>query len=358
MARSSFGHPAAPGAIFIRSAGNMRLVFPVLLWLLVVTAAAAQQSAADSQSAAITEAGLKQQLVGKYLYLRGGFLDNSLSFNDRGELMGNSPRGSYTLSVIRIDSLSLSRRKLELRGLRYGLHFLGAQSTEGSPSAVDHVRITPRKKWVRITIARMKVVKPPKKRKGVPTPPLPSPQPNATTTTSQAYSASVLRQAIGNVFASTLDARMMAALPACWRLYYQAEAEKTGSGPLQPGVLRISDVDHKPTLIGNLEAPSNQYSQDHGIVGVALYRAVIGADGKPGDIAVARPIGFGLDENAVAAIQTARFEPAMKDGKPVPVLLDLVVEFRIFSKRTEVAVPPVAAPSAQPLPGPYSAGRQ
>ena len=71
---------------------------------------------------------------------------------------------------------------------------------------------------------------------------------------------------------------------------------------------------------------------------MALYHTVIvGPDGKPGEIAVARPIGFGLDENAVEAIRSAKFEPAMKDGKPVPVLLDLVVQFRIYSKRTSTA---------------------
>jgi hypothetical protein len=83
---------------------------------------------------------------------------------------------------------------------------------------------------------------------------------------------------------------------------------------------------------------------------------VVGADGKPGEIAVARPIGFGLDESAVDSIRKATFEPAVKDGKPVPVLLNMVVEFRIYSKRTEVASnsAPEQASAAPVLPGPYS----
>jgi TonB family protein len=91
---------------------------------------------------------------------------------------------------------------------------------------------------------------------------------------------------------------------------------------------------------------------------MALYHTVIGADGKPGEIAVARPIGFGLDENAVAAIRKAKFSPAMKDGKPVPIMLDLVVQFRIFSNRTAVKGNPETAEKDKPaepvLPGPYS----
>jgi TonB family protein len=96
---------------------------------------------------------------------------------------------------------------------------------------------------------------------------------------------------------------------------------------------------------------------------MALYHVVIETDGKPGEIAVARPIGFGLDENAVEAIRKASFEPAVKDGKPVPVLLDLVVQFRIYSKRTSVSATPepgnsngakTDVPKPPILPGPYS----
>jgi len=46
----------------------------------------------------------------------------------------------------------------------------------------------------------------------------------------------------------------------------------------------------------------------------------------------------------------------MKDGKAVPVLLDLVVQFRIFSNRTNVRTPAAGddKPTEPILPGPYS----
>jgi TonB family protein len=114
-------------------------------------------------------------------------------------------------------------------------------------------------------------------------------------------------------------------------------------------------VDQKARLLTNFVPPSNEYAQSHAVSGIALYHVVVGADGKAGEVAVARPIGFGLDENAVASIREASFEPAIKDGKAVPVLLDLVVEFRIYSDRTATKDKPDAAqPSAPILPGPYS----
>lgn len=353
------GVPSSYYLSVARKAGEMRLLFALFLSLVLFAPATAQESAPDGQAAHpadLTETELKQQLVGKYLYLRGRYLDDSLSFNEHGQLWDNSPQGSFTLSVIRIDNLNLSRHKLELRGARYALHFLGALSSQEPTSTVDHVRITPPKKWVRITIARMKVVKPPKNRKGAPATQQLPPQAYATTTTSTAYADMALTQAIGNVFATTLDARLIAALPDCWRAYYQAASNKTGVEPNPPGLLGVSDVDRKPTLIGNLEAPSNQYAQDHAIAGVALYRAVVNADGTPQEISIAHPIGFGLDENAVNAIQAARFEPAMKNGKAVPVLLDLVVEFRIYSKHDEADATTPGASTKPSLPGPYTAG--
>jgi TonB family protein len=124
--------------------------------------------------------------------------------------------------------------------------------------------------------------------------------------------------------------------------------------------MRQNNVDQKARLLTTFEPESNEYAQANAVAGMALYHTVIGPDGKPGEIAVARPIGFGLDENAVEAIRKAKFSPAIKDGKPVPVLLNLVVQFRIFSKRTAVSSPPESpdkaaakVPDAQ-LPGPYS----
>ena len=145
-------------------------------------------------------------------------------------------------------------------------------------------------------------------------------------------------------------------MPGCWQLYYQAVAERADYSPKDPAVMRQNAVDKKAKLLSVFQPDSNEYAQADAVSGMALYHTVIGADGKPQEIAVARPIGFGLDENAVASIRKASFEPAIKDGKPVPVLLDLVVEFHIYSKRTAVVSNPAnATPPGEPtLPGPYS----
>jgi TonB family protein len=395
--------------------------------------------------------------VGKTFYLRGGYLDNSLSFDEHGRLTDHSAVGSYTLSGIEINRIHLTKHKVELDGVRYGLHFLGALPYEDPTKAVDRVRITPKKKFVKITIDRELIVTPKKKKQkgdeknakvgpgGVvmpaesvsqptgqpaadqasakPAEDQPSAQPSSdqasaqpaadqpsqasaaqpasdqanaaasaagqqpadstveqsdvdqaraemasapveerpadagsvTTTTSPAHAAKVLTDAIDHIFAQGLDDKMMASMPDFWKLYYQAAEAKTDYRP-DAGVFRQGSVDQKAKLTSAFVPESNDYAQDAGVAGMALYHAVIGTDGKPQEIAVARPIGFGLDENAVATIRKASFEPALKDGKPVPVMIDLEVVFRIYSKRTNVASKPEDRnkPHDPLLPGPYT----
>jgi outer membrane biosynthesis protein TonB len=335
----------------------------------------------DETNGGITEEELKRALVGKPLFLRGGYLADSLSYNQQGALVGNYAPGSYTLSAIQIEKVHLSKRKVDLIGARYGLHFLGALAYEDPTKAVHRVKITPKKKSLKITIDRELVVKPkkvkqPKKSKGkngsedaanvqasgegpqaISPPDVPMDPNSATTTTSPAHSANVLRGALDRIFAESIDERMIATMPDFWKLYYQAAAAKTDYKPTDPTVLRQNMVDQKAKLLTKFEPASNEFAQDHSVAGMSLYHVVIYSDGKPGEIAVARPIGFGLDENAVEAIRTAKFDPAMKDGKPVSVLLDLVVQFRIFSKRTAVTRTTEVSenPTGPILPGPYSA---
>jgi hypothetical protein len=348
--------------------------------------ASASSEAAKPEAGGITEADLKQLLVGKALYLRGSYLDNTLNFDEHGRLIGHATQGSYTLCAMEIDKVRLTKHKVELEGARYGLHFLGQLAVADQSSAFDRVKITPKKKVVKITIDREIVVKAKKEKtagkhkgkKGEAATPEPAELSEAeqlkasiaatseaerpadpksvTTTTSPEHANHVLKDAIDNVFAQGLDERMIAAMPDFWKLYYQAVADKADYRPKDTTILRQSGVDQKAALLTKFEPESNEFAQAKSVAGMALYHTVVGADGKAGEIAVGRPIGFGLDENAVAAIRKASFQPAVKDGKPVPVLLDLVVQFRIFDKRTDVAKPPEAAdkPAEPVLPGPYS----
>lgn len=45
---------------------------------------------------------------------------------------------------------------------------------------------------------------------------------------------------------------------------------------------------------------------------------------------IVRPLGVGLDDKAVAAVSRWSFHPATRDGQPVPVQINVEVNFRLY----------------------------
>jgi protein TonB len=50
----------------------------------------------------------------------------------------------------------------------------------------------------------------------------------------------------------------------------------------------------------------------------------------PQNVHVLRGVGMGLDQKAVEAVRQYRFKPAIAEWKPVPVELNVQVDFQIF----------------------------
>jgi outer membrane biosynthesis protein TonB len=392
------------------------------------TTHATSMGPAPSGSDAILEAELRTLLVGKPLFLRGCYLSDDLRFNERGGLYDSSPRGSFTLSGIQIENLRLTKKELILEGDRYGYRFLGALPGNNPTDDMERIKITPKKKLLRIRIEREEVVAPKKEKPesakaaktaaaAAPKPPAnaqaasapaaattsaatdaasasgtaavpsaastpdaatvsqapstPAGAASATTdsaavdsvksgtlkdepkTTSPEHAVQRLKDTLARLFTPSLDDRFVASMPDFWQLYYKNLTAKTEFKPSDSTVLRQSQVDKKAHLVSAIDPPSNTYAQDYGVAGMAVYHVVVGPDGRPGEIAVGQPIGFGLDENAVDTLKKATFEPAIKDGKPVPVELDLIVQFHIYSKLTSGTSKP-DQDTKPALPGPYS----
>jgi TonB family protein len=99
-----------------------------------------------------------------------------------------------------------------------------------------------------------------------------------------------------------------------------------GGGVYRPGVGGVSAprAIYKPDPEYSTEARQAKYQ------GTVVLSMIIGSDGRPRAIRVARALGMGLDEKAMEAVRQWRFEPATKDGKPVAVMVDVEVAFRLF----------------------------
>ncbi len=85
-----------------------------------------------------------------------------------------------------------------------------------------------------------------------------------------------------------------------------------------------------PTL---LVAPEAEFSDDarrNKYQGTCMLSVIVDAHGNPQNVHVIHTLGMGLDEKALEAVRRYRFKPGTKDGKPVPVLISVAVDFRLF----------------------------
>lgn len=81
-----------------------------------------------------------------------------------------------------------------------------------------------------------------------------------------------------------------------------------------------------------LVAPAPEYSaiaKKLKISGVVVVSLLVDKDGKPTNPQVVKPLGYGLDEAAIAAVRQYKFAPATLNGQATSVQVNIEVNFRI-----------------------------
>ncbi len=104
---------------------------------------------------------------------------------------------------------------------------------------------------------------------------------------------------------------------------------KTSPGP----AYRVGGGVSPPKAIYSPDPEYSETARQAKLQGTCVLWLVVGPDGKPRDIRVLRTLGLGLDEKAIEAVKNWRFAPAMKDGKPVAVQINVGVNFHLLGKR-------------------------
>ena len=95
-------------------------------------------------------------------------------------------------------------------------------------------------------------------------------------------------------------------------------AYRVGGGVSAPRALYQPDPEYSE------EARKAKYQ------GVVVLWVIVGPDGRVHDMRVQRALGLGLDEKAMEAVKTWKFDPARKDGQPVAVQINVEVNFRLY----------------------------
>ena len=101
-------------------------------------------------------------------------------------------------------------------------------------------------------------------------------------------------------------------------------------GGIGGGLFRVGGGVSAPRVIYQPDPEYSEEARKAKYQGTCVLWLVVGPDGRPRDIKIARSLGLGLDEKAIEAVRTWKFEPALKDGKPVAVQINVEVSFRLY----------------------------
>jgi TonB family protein len=139
--------------------------------------------------------------------------------------------------------------------------------------------------------------------------------------------------AIHAIFVTGSDS-MMDVVPSYWQAYFAKQegkpqpAPETTRGPVYPKSGRdgvsAPHVTYSPDPEYSEEARKARY------MGTTVLSLVVNSSGNPTELQIQRPLGLGLDEMAIKAVNAWRFRPAEKDGSPVPVMINVEVNFHLY----------------------------
>ena len=101
-------------------------------------------------------------------------------------------------------------------------------------------------------------------------------------------------------------------------------------GNMGGGLRRIGGGVSAPIVLFAPEPEFSEEARKAKAAGNVLVYLQVDAQGRPTHVHVLRGIGLGLDEKAVEAVRQYKFKPALEDGKPVPVEMNVEVNFQIF----------------------------
>jgi TonB family protein len=96
------------------------------------------------------------------------------------------------------------------------------------------------------------------------------------------------------------------------------------------GAFRIGGGVSAPVPIFRPEPEYSEEARKAKWQGSVTLQIVVDETGVPREMRVSKSLGLGLDQKAIEAVSKWRFKPGMKDGKAVPVLATIEVNFRLL----------------------------
>jgi TonB family protein len=283
---------------------------------------------------------LNKQFKGKILILRHPMGNESLRYDPQGKSLNQGREGDWTVyGAVQIKKIELGQNELRLQGWR-----LFARRASSGPAPFEFKRPTDSPRTPPVNPSVKVEIK--------------TNEPLATVDQAQAL--------LGNVFALNKD-DLLDSMPEFWRVYLAAhlddydvkqgkemEFKTQGSGtPGNSSQHRIAtqppDSQEPQSPLGTIyrvrpdvadvKAPKAKFTPEPSYTeaaryekfqGVIVVSIIVDQTGKVRRVGVLRPLGLGLDESAVATLRTWSFDPAMHNGEPVSVEMNVEVSFNLY----------------------------
>jgi TonB family protein len=263
--------------------------------------------------------GLEKQVkfdyLEKVLTLRRFYSGQHLKFHSDGTLQGDAPLGLWTLDgQIEVEDVHLRGAQLAIKGRRIHRIFDAQQKPVDQLTTLKNAS-GKQQKDLEKALHHLKVEIEIE---------LPSQNPDEKDVSA----------AIHAVFLTGSES-MMDIMPPYWRAYFAKQEGKPQPAPeATKGPVYLSKPGRGGVLAPRVfYAPDPEYSDEARkarYMGTIVLSLVVDSSGNPAELQIQRPLGLGLDEMAVKAVSTWRFRPAEKDGDPVPVAINVEVNFHLY----------------------------
>lgn len=96
------------------------------------------------------------------------------------------------------------------------------------------------------------------------------------------------------------------------------------------GYWRTAEVDQRPRLLAKPEPQYTEEARRNQVSGTVVLRVVFASSGEVVQVRALNTLPFGLTERAIAAAHQIKFVPAMKNGRPVSVYMQLEYNFNLY----------------------------
>ncbi|MFY9622305.1 MAG: energy transducer TonB [Pyrinomonadaceae bacterium] len=95
-------------------------------------------------------------------------------------------------------------------------------------------------------------------------------------------------------------------------------------------VYRSPEVSTRPRVIAKPEPQYTEQARRDQVTGTVVLRVVFSSSGQVTNIQAVQKLGAGLTEKAIAAARQIRFLPAMRNGQPVSMYMQLEYNFNLY----------------------------